>query len=178
VIGARNPPCRWQARKHLSTAAPGSACTSLVSITGGILSITVVAAAGGTATPVTTGAGTQAETIPLSDVSYDVTGLSQAAGPAIFATVPPTNLAGSPRAVVTATRVSGGGSSGRSCNPAGDLTTVRFPGAASHGEPGASAGIRIRSRWATRALSRVASSRMTRAANRPIPTPDKRRSSR
>jgi large repetitive protein len=54
-----------------------------------------------------TGSGTPAETIPLSDVFYDITGLGQTTGSAIFTSVPTTNLTGAPQAVVSATNVGG-----------------------------------------------------------------------
>jgi uncharacterized repeat protein (TIGR01451 family) len=59
------------------------------------------------ATPFTTGAGTPAESIPRRDTSYDITALTQTTGQAIFTPVPATALSATPKAVVTATNVSG-----------------------------------------------------------------------
>jgi uncharacterized repeat protein (TIGR01451 family) len=55
----------------------------------------------------TTGGGSPAETIPVSDALYDITGLATATGPATFGYVPQVNLSGDPQAVVNATRVDG-----------------------------------------------------------------------
>jgi hypothetical protein len=59
------------------------------------------------ATAFTTGRGTPAETIPVGDVSYGISALSQTTGSATFTFVPLTNLSTAPQAVVTATNVAG-----------------------------------------------------------------------
>jgi hypothetical protein len=58
-------------------------------------------------TDFTTGAGSPVETIPAGDVTYGITGLAAAAGPAIFTHVTAASLSGSPQAVVSATNVDG-----------------------------------------------------------------------
>jgi len=67
--------------------------------------------AGWTATVSSTGfaagTGTPADTIPVSDASYNITALSQATGPATFTPVPVTELSTSPQPVVSATNVTG-----------------------------------------------------------------------
>lgn len=55
----------------------------------------------------TTGNGTPAETIPVSDAFYDISALTSATGPATFTPVPATQLSTSPQAVVSATNVTG-----------------------------------------------------------------------
>jgi choice-of-anchor A domain-containing protein/uncharacterized repeat protein (TIGR01451 family) len=59
------------------------------------------------ATDFTTGNGTLAETIPVSDASYSITGFTQTSGPATFTAVPAITLAAGMQAVVTATSVGG-----------------------------------------------------------------------
>ena len=54
-----------------------------------------------------TGGGTPAETIPVSDASYNITALTQATGPATFTPVPVTQLSTAPQPVVSATNVTG-----------------------------------------------------------------------
>jgi uncharacterized repeat protein (TIGR01451 family) len=76
-------------------------------------------------TAFTTGNGTPAETIPPSDADYDITGLSQTTGSATFTSVPTTNLATSPQAIVSATSVNGNTSA--AWNP---LLQMDVPGSA------------------------------------------------
>ena len=54
-----------------------------------------------------TGGGTPAETIPVSNASYNITALSQATGPATFTPVPVTQLSTAPQPVVSASNVTG-----------------------------------------------------------------------
>ena len=54
-----------------------------------------------------TGTGTPADTIPVSNASYNITALTQATGPATFTPVPVTQLSTAPRPVVSATNVTG-----------------------------------------------------------------------
>jgi choice-of-anchor A domain-containing protein/uncharacterized repeat protein (TIGR01451 family) len=59
------------------------------------------------ATDFTTGNSAPAETIPISDASYSITGFTQTSGPATFTAVPAITLAAGMQAVVTATSVGG-----------------------------------------------------------------------
>ena len=54
-----------------------------------------------------TSTGTPADTIPVSNASYNITALSQATGPATFTPVPVTQLSTAPQPVVSATNVTG-----------------------------------------------------------------------
>ena len=63
-----------------------------------------------------TGTGTPADTIPVSNASYNITALSQATGPATFTPVPVTQLSTAPQPVVSATNTS---------TPPGSVTVVR-----------------------------------------------------
>jgi len=54
-----------------------------------------------------TGAGTEAETIPVADAQYLIAALAEAVGPATFTPVPAIQLSTSPQAVVSATNVAG-----------------------------------------------------------------------
>ncbi len=54
-----------------------------------------------------TGGGSAAETIPVGNAVYTITGLSSATGHATFQVAPPVGLSGSPQAVVSATNVAG-----------------------------------------------------------------------
>jgi uncharacterized repeat protein (TIGR01451 family) len=55
----------------------------------------------------TTGGGSPAETIPVGDASYAVSGLTTATGPATFGYVPEVGLSPSPQGVVNAANVNG-----------------------------------------------------------------------
>ena len=55
----------------------------------------------------TTGGGSPAETIPVSDALYDINGLTTATGPATFGFVPQVDLSQNPQDVVSATSVDG-----------------------------------------------------------------------
>ncbi len=111
----------------LGSAAPGgsvSGSLGIVQVTdsqgfGADWTVTV------SATDFTTGTATSAETIPVSDASYDISALSRSSGPATFTTVPATNLAASAQAVVTATGV--GGNNSAAWDP---LINVSVPGGA------------------------------------------------
>jgi large repetitive protein len=143
-----------------STCPSGSTvpgCTAVVTVVGGVLSMTAPASAslgsanpGGSAsgslgtvqvtdnrgfganwtatvsaTAFTTGNGTPAETIPVGDVSYGISALTQTIGSATFSAVPLINLSVAPQAVVTATNVAGNTSA--TWNP---LINVRVPASA------------------------------------------------
>jgi hypothetical protein len=55
----------------------------------------------------TTGVGAPAETIPVGNALYDISGLATATGPATFGYVPQTDLSHNPQDVVNATSVDG-----------------------------------------------------------------------
>lgn len=59
------------------------------------------------ATDFTTGTGTAAETIPVADVQYLISGFTSTTGSASFTPTPATVLASAAQAVVTATNVDG-----------------------------------------------------------------------
>jgi hypothetical protein len=59
------------------------------------------------ATSFATGTGTPAETIPVSDATYNITGFGSTTGSATFTPVPVTQLSASPQPVVSATNVAG-----------------------------------------------------------------------
>ena len=59
------------------------------------------------ATGFTTGGGSPAETIPASNATYSITGLTTATGPATFTHASTVNLSGSPQTVVSASNVDG-----------------------------------------------------------------------
>jgi uncharacterized repeat protein (TIGR01451 family) len=76
-----------------------------------------------------TGNGTAPETIPVSDVFYDITGFGSTTGSAVFSTVPDTDLSGDPQSVVSATDV--GGDTSASWDP---LIDVRVPATVVEGQ--------------------------------------------
>ena len=93
----------------LGFAAPGgtaSASLGIVQVTDGRAGV-----AGWTtttsATDFTTGVGTPAETIPVHDVHYLISGFTSTTGSATFMPTPVTDLSGTAQAVVTATNVNG-----------------------------------------------------------------------
>jgi uncharacterized repeat protein (TIGR01451 family) len=59
------------------------------------------------ATAFTTGTGVPRETIPVGNVSYNISGLSHTTGSATFSDVPVTTFSTDPQAVVSATNVAG-----------------------------------------------------------------------
>ncbi len=97
------------ATASLGTGTPGTTITGDLGTTqvtddrgfGASWTVTV------SATPFTTGGGTEAETIPPANVTYTITGLSQATGTATFTTTPATTLTTTPQDIVTATNVGG-----------------------------------------------------------------------
>jgi uncharacterized repeat protein (TIGR01451 family) len=97
------------ASADLGSAAPGGTASARL----GIVQVTDERAglAGWTATTsatdFTTGAGTTAETIPVHDVLYLISGFASTTGSATFTRTPMTRLSGTAQAVVTATNVEG-----------------------------------------------------------------------
>jgi Ice-binding-like/Domain of unknown function DUF11 len=93
----------------LGPAAPGgtsSASLGMVQVTderAGLAGWTATTSA----TDFTTGGSTTAETIPVHDVQYLISGFTSTTGSATFTRTPVTTLAGTAQAVVTATNVSG-----------------------------------------------------------------------
>jgi uncharacterized repeat protein (TIGR01451 family) len=93
----------------LGSAAPGG--TSSASV--GIVQVTDERAgvdgwtATTSATDLTTGGGTRAETIPVGDVQYLISGFTSTTGSATLTRTHVTDLAGTAQAVVTATNVNG-----------------------------------------------------------------------
>jgi uncharacterized repeat protein (TIGR01451 family) len=93
----------------LSSAAPGgtaSASLGIVQVTdqrAGVAGWTATTSA----TDFTTGGGTPAETIPVADVQYLISGFTSTTGSASFTPTPVTDLSGRAQAVVTATNVDG-----------------------------------------------------------------------
>jgi hypothetical protein len=93
----------------LGAAAPGATASASL----GIVEVTDARAdlAGWTATisatDLTTGIGAAAETIPVADVQYLISGFSSTTGSATFTPTPATVLASTAQAVVTATNVDG-----------------------------------------------------------------------
>jgi uncharacterized repeat protein (TIGR01451 family) len=97
------------ASANLGSAAPGGTASASL----GIVQVTDERAglAGWTATTsatdLTTGGGTTAETIPVHDVLYLISGFASTTGSATFTRTPVTGLSGTAQAVVTATNVHG-----------------------------------------------------------------------
>jgi len=118
------------ASADLGTAVPGG--TASVQIGIAQVSDDRAGAVGWTATisatDLTTGAGTTAETIPAHDILYLIDGFTSTTGSATFTRTPETDLSGTAQAVVTATNVDGDNSA--SWNP---LIQVSVPGDAALG---------------------------------------------
>ena len=97
------------ASASLGSAAPGATASASL----GVVQVTDARAgvAGWTATTsatdFTTGIGTAAETIPVHDVQYLISGFTSTTGSATFTPTPATVLASAAQAVVTATNVDG-----------------------------------------------------------------------
>ena len=115
------------ASADLGTALPGGTASASF----GIVQVTDQRAgvAGWTATTFatdfTTGGGTAAETIPVHDVLYLISGFASTTGSATFTRTPMTDLSGTGQAVVTATNVDGDNSA--AWNP---VIQVSVPGGA------------------------------------------------
>jgi uncharacterized repeat protein (TIGR01451 family) len=118
------------ASADLGTATPGgtvSGSLGSVQVTdnrAGLTGWTAVASS----TDFTTGGGTPAETIPVHDALYLISGFSSTTGSATFTRTPTTNLSTSAQAVVVATNVAGDNSA--TWNP---LIQVAVPGGAVSG---------------------------------------------
>jgi hypothetical protein len=97
------------ASAYLGAAAPGGTLSARL----GVVQVTDDRAgvAGWTATTYatdfTTGGGTTAETIPIHDVLYLISGFASTTGSATFTRTPVTDLSGVAQSVVTATDVHG-----------------------------------------------------------------------
>ena len=97
------------ASASLGSAAPGgtaSAGLGIVAVTDGRAGVAGWTATT-SATDFTTGAGRPAETIPVHDVLYLISGFTSTTGSASFTPTPVTDLSGTAQAVVTATNVNG-----------------------------------------------------------------------
>ena len=97
------------ASASLGSAAPGgtaSASLGIVQVTDGRAGVAGWTATT-SATDFTTGVGTPAETIPVHDVQYLISGFTSTTGSATFTPTPVTDLSGTAQAVVTATNVNG-----------------------------------------------------------------------
>jgi uncharacterized repeat protein (TIGR01451 family) len=97
------------ASASLGSAAPGGgadASLGTVQVTDGRAGVTGWTATA-SATDFTTGVGDPAETIPVDDVRYLVSGFTSTTGSATFTPTPLTDLSGAAQTVVTATNVDG-----------------------------------------------------------------------
>jgi Ice-binding-like/Domain of unknown function DUF11 len=97
------------ASASLGSASPGataSASLGLVQVTDGRAGVAGWTATT-SATDFTTGIGTAAETIPVADVQYLISGFTSTTGSATFTPTPATVLASTAQAVVAATNVDG-----------------------------------------------------------------------